>query len=144
MTTFNHGDAPPQFGMQPTREDSHELPWRHAARRGPSGRCSEATLEIAVRDTVVRPDDPLHFVLTAAPAVAALAGELRIEKANAEMDGSFTPLGSPRAILYQGVVAERLALVTTAPEYPGVYRLVFATNNGIVGSDEFFVQDDGA
>lgn len=77
-----------------------------------------------------------------------LEGELRVERAIVDETGvaSFVPLGETRRIVYRGLIAERLSLVTEAPEIPGIYRLTFDMdgNPSLSGSDDFFVQEEVA
>jgi hypothetical protein len=104
------------------------------------------SVEVAIRDHVVTPGDALHFVLTPSTASVEIVGELCIERAilNSGRGHSFAPVGQVYPIAYRGVVAERLALATTAPNIPGVYRLAFyaARDSVLHGSEEFFVQND--
>lgn len=103
-------------------------------------------VEIAIRDHVVNPGAPLPFVLTPSPGATELEGDLRIDRLLVDDSGitSIVPLGVTRRIVYRGLAAERLSLVTEAPKVPGIYRLTFQVDGipGSAGSDDFFVQEE--
>ena len=103
-------------------------------------------MEIAIRDHVVTPGSPLPFVLTPSSGATELEGELRIERVIVDESGvtSIVPLGDTRRMVYRGLVAERLSLVTDTPRIPGIYRLTFHVDGtpSLVGSDDFFVQEE--
>jgi len=101
-------------------------------------------VEIAIRDHVVNPGAPLPFVLTPSSGATELEGDLRIDRLLVDDSRitSILPLGNTQRIVYRGLAAERLSLVTEAPKIPGIYRLTFQVDGtpGVAGSDEFFVQ----
>lgn len=104
-------------------------------------------VEIAIRDHVVTPGSPLPFVLTPSSGATELEGDLRIDRVVVDDSGgtSVLPLAGTRRIVYRGLIAESLALVTEAPKIPGIYRLTFQADGqpSHAGSDDFFVQEEG-
>ncbi len=105
-----------------------------------------ASVEVAVRDRVVEPEDLMHISLALSAGVPKLEGSLRLERAKLSATGtleSFVLAGKPHAIRYEGAAAERLAVTLDAPELPGLYRLSFTNPDGtvVLGFDDFFVQE---
>ncbi|HEV7667551.1 MAG TPA: hypothetical protein VGS22_03440 [Thermoanaerobaculia bacterium] len=104
------------------------------------------SVEVAVRDRVVEPEDLMHVSLALSSGVPKLEGSLRLERAILSTTGTldkFVSAGNPYSIRYEGADAERLAVTLDAPELPGLYRLSFTNPSGtmVLGFDDFFVQE---
>jgi pimeloyl-ACP methyl ester carboxylesterase len=102
------------------------------------------SVEVAVRDRVVEPEEIVHVSLSLGVGVSELRGVLRLERAKLGTEGQFeeyVSASAPQSLSYAGVVAEQIAVALDAPFVPGLYRLSFVTPTGtVLGSDEFFVQ----
>lgn len=103
------------------------------------------SVEVAVRDRVVEPEDLVHVSLSLGSGVSELRGSLRLERAKLDAGGeleAYVPAGPPHSLTYAGVSAERISVTLDAPELPGLYRLSFVGANDLrLGSDDFFVQE---
>jgi pimeloyl-ACP methyl ester carboxylesterase len=104
-------------------------------------------VEVALRERVVNPRDPVHAALTFATAVNGLSGQLIIERALFDTDGNPTGFSpepiSSHPIDYTGLTAEKLNVLFEAPQFPGVYRVSYVDGKSqkALGSDELFVQE---
>jgi pimeloyl-ACP methyl ester carboxylesterase len=105
----------------------------------------ELTVEVSVRDRVIRPGTRVHLVLDASAGVSSLNGELRVERAHDPTAGAaqWVTVESLK-VAYSGPDAETLGLVVDGPRESGAYRIAFyrAGSPNPVGSDEVFVQED--
>jgi pimeloyl-ACP methyl ester carboxylesterase len=101
-------------------------------------------IEVAIRDQVVEPLEPMHVSLSISSGTSDLQGNLRLSRANVDASGALvdlTALAPTYPILYEGITADHLNVILTAPEYPGVYSLEFVGSDGqVLGRDQFFVQ----
>lgn len=104
-------------------------------------------VEVAVRDRVIEPVEPLHVALSISSGTSDLKGELRLSRADMDEQGmllSYTPLQPTYPIRYEGLNAERINVILEAPEYAGAYKLEFVRPDGrSLGKDEFLVQEPG-
>ena len=98
-------------------------------------------IELALRERVVGPEEPVHGVLTFRPR-PALAGELRFERATDASGTAWVPSGKVLHIQYSGLTAQSIGLVFNAPGVRGVYRVSFFPEGAVSpeGQDELFVQ----
>jgi pimeloyl-ACP methyl ester carboxylesterase len=98
-------------------------------------------VEVAVRERVAEPEQPMHAALTFLPR-PALDGELRFERATDETGATFVTVGTPLRLSYKGITHEKLGVVFPAPSLRGAYRVSFFLDGSPTpaGSDEFFVQ----
>lgn len=102
-------------------------------------------VEVAVRDRVIEPVEPLHVALSISSGTNDLKGELRLSRAELDEQGTltgYTPMGRTYPIRYEGIHADRINVILEAPEYAGAYKLEFVRPDGrSLGEDEFFVQE---
>jgi pimeloyl-ACP methyl ester carboxylesterase len=102
-------------------------------------------VEVAVRERVIEPVEPLHVALSISSGTNDLKGDLRLSRAELDEQGSllsYTRLAPTYPIHYEGICADRINVVLEAPEFAGVYKLEFCRPDGqIFGEDEFFVQE---
>jgi pimeloyl-ACP methyl ester carboxylesterase len=105
-----------------------------------------AGIELAIRDPVVEPEQAVHAALTFSSGLSQVDGELSLERAQVTADGRITgynAFGTPYAVSYSGLAAEKLAVVFEAPNVTGFYRLTYYPRNAAEGaaSDELIVQE---
>lgn len=102
-------------------------------------------VEVAVRDRVIEPEQPLHVALSISSGTNDLKGELRLSRAELDEGGnlvSYAPLARTYPIRYEGISADRINVILDAPDYAGAYKLEFARPDGrVLGEDELFVQE---
>jgi pimeloyl-ACP methyl ester carboxylesterase len=103
-------------------------------------------VEVAVRERVVEPEAPMRLTLSFPMAMDQLKGELRLSRAQIDPQGSvteFRSFGESRPIRYEGLGAETLGIVLTAPEVTGIYRITYhdGGQEAAAGADEVFVQE---
>jgi hypothetical protein len=100
-------------------------------------------VQISIRERVVEPQERVHVILSFIGGAPDVDGRLQFQ-AMKMTDGPEEPsvaIGSPLEVRYSGTAADRIGVVVTAPQVPGLYRLVFSDATGReLGSDDLFVQ----
>lgn len=105
-----------------------------------------AQAEVAVRDRVVEPGDPVHVVVGFSEVIQDFSGVLTVERAQTDpISGialAFDPPQQLYPVTYKGLGMETMALRFDAPDLPGVYRVAFRDAEGAKpsGFDELIVQ----
>jgi len=104
-------------------------------------------VDVSIRDRVVHPNDPVHVSLTFKQAVASLEADFVFEFAHidpATGTVQYTPVGPAIPIRYEGMQAEQMNLIVSAPSNIGIYRLaLYASADPArprIGEDDLFVQ----
>ncbi|HUI79796.1 MAG TPA: hypothetical protein VLY24_17845 [Bryobacteraceae bacterium] len=102
-------------------------------------------VQVAVRDKVVEPRDSAHVALTFPAAVRSVTGNLLLQEVVADAEGNLVKFGEvveSYPIRYEGLGAEKLGLMFSAPSAPGIYRIGYAESGEIAteSADDFFVQ----
>jgi len=104
-------------------------------------------VEVAVRDQVTEPGEPVHVALTFAGGVSKVQGRIRLERAQINGAGAVTayaPFGKDYPISYEGLNAEKLGVTFDAPDIRGIYKVLFESVAGeALGADDLFVQEPG-
>jgi pimeloyl-ACP methyl ester carboxylesterase len=104
-------------------------------------------VEVAVRDQVTEPEEPVHVALTFSGGVSKVQGRIRLERATITGAGKVTayePFGKPYPISYEGLNAEKLSVTFDAPDIRGIYKVLFESVAGEpLGADDLFVQEPG-
>lgn len=103
-------------------------------------------VEIALRERVVHYGDTVHAALTFGAGVDKLAGQLVVQLAEVDAAGivKYSKPVSVYPISYAGLNAEKLNVIFSAPNYPGIYRVAYVPDGYTdpAGSDELIVQQD--
>jgi pimeloyl-ACP methyl ester carboxylesterase len=104
-----------------------------------------AGVEVAIRERVSEPEEPVHLALTFTSTVTKVQGRIRLERAQLNAAGevsSYITYGKPYPIAYEGMNAEKLNVAFDAPENRGIYNVIFESVEGKrLGQDDLFVQD---
>jgi pimeloyl-ACP methyl ester carboxylesterase len=106
-----------------------------------------ASVEVAVRDRVVEPENQVHVTINFGQSLNDFSGVLTVERARLD-DGAtkptkdFDPPIATYSATYQGVGMDYMSLVFEAPDIPGAYRVAFRDSAAAApsGYDELIVQ----
>ena len=99
-------------------------------------------VELAIRDRVAQPGQPVVTAIKFRHAVQDLKGELVLDRVVVDAAGNETssaPIDS-KPLNYSGVATQGINVQISAPAIPAPYRLRLVENGRTLASDEFFVQ----
>jgi pimeloyl-ACP methyl ester carboxylesterase len=103
-------------------------------------------VEVALRERVVNPGDPVNVTLTFGAGVDKLNGRLDVQRALIDEQNTVAGYANPvssHSISYAGLNAEKLSVILNAPAVPGVYRVAYTPSGAeeSAGKDDLFVQE---
>lgn len=110
----------------------------------PGKLAAEFVVEVSAAPKVVEPGASLGVALLFPGGVPAVQGKLSFHRVETDADGkelSAKAFGEPVSVDYSGGTVDKIGLMVDAPEYAGVYRIVFEPTTGKSGRDVLIVQE---